>query len=202
VDGRLFLYFKDKNMLKQNRFLAILSMLFLAMLACSVNVGGPEIPDAPELENIEGSKEAMETQWKQAFEDAKDSGVVTITFTEAQLTAFLRARAAEDENVVLDDPIVILTDGQMDIYGTTTQGNVTANIRVSIVATVGDDGGPALEVTGADLGPVEVTEERLSAFTAAINEALSGQVGSTATGFKLEAILIQEDLLAVSGTVR
>lgn len=180
----------------------LLSLLLLTSLACSVFIGGPEYP-AETIPISTADAPAMQTQVAQAFLDGAQSGVVTLTITETQLTSLLAAKMEASENPMFTDPQVFLRDNQLRLYGKITRGIVAANMQVT--ANVGVDpvaGTPKIEVVSADFGPLPAPEGLNSAINATLAEAFTGSLGPVAVGFRLESIAIADGKMSLSGRIK
>ncbi len=188
-------------MSKRAKFYLIVFVFILAGLACQVNVGGPEVPATSVPVSTEAAV-SLETAWEQAFAQAKDTGTVTITITEAQLTSFLAYQLAEQEDPLFSEPQVFLQDGQIQIFGKATSGNVTATVRVVMTVSVDETGVPKFELSSADFGPVPVPEGLLSGLSSTLDEAFTGKVGPVATGLRIESIIIGNGTMAITGRVK
>ncbi len=183
------------------RSLLALAVLLLAALACQINIGGPETPEA----RIPVSTEAVESLtdlWDSAREQALDDGQLTLVVNEAQLTSLLAFRLQEMEEPLFDDPQVYLRDGQIEIFGTAHRGRLTANTRVVLQVEVDENGTPRLELTSADFGPWPVPEELLTGLSAMLDEAFTGRLGPAATGLRVESITIGGGLMAITGKIK
>ena len=187
--------------MKQKILLSFIS-LALASLACSVFVGGPEYP--PQAVPISTNDvPAMQTQVAQAFLDGADSGYVTLTITEAQLTSLLAAKLEAKENPPFTDPQIYLREGQLQLYGKITRGAFSANMLVA--ASVGVDPAtnmPKVEIVSADFGPLEAPEGLNSTVSAVVAEAFTGSLGPVATGFRLESIAIADGVMTLTGRIK
>lgn len=179
--------------------LVILALL-LTTLACTVNVGGPELP----TETIPVSTEAVEslkTEIQQAVLNAVD-GEITIHIDESQITSYLYYKLAADENALFQNPQVYLQDQQMRIYGQAQTGKLLANIGIIVTATVSPEGQPVLEIVSADFGPLPVPDGLRKALTDLLTEAYTGALGPVATGFRLESIDIQDGVMTLTGRIK
>ncbi len=182
------------------RTLPALLLLLLATLACTINVGGPELPP----ERIPVSTEAVEAlqaEIAQAVMDAVD-GQVTLKINETQLTSYLAQKLAADPEALFQEPQVYLRDQQIRIYGVVRSGNLVATIGIVVTATVGPDGTPLLEIVSADFGPFPVPDGLRNALTTMITEAYTGSLGPVATGFRLEAIDIRDGVMTLVGRIK
>jgi hypothetical protein len=181
-------------------FPALLALL-LAIMACTIHLGGPQIPDA----NIPVSTEAalsLEEQLKQAKETAQQTGILTLRISEAQLTSYLASRLQADPEAVLENPRVLLRDGQVQVYGLARKGYFTANVAIIVSVTLDEQGKPKIEIVSADFGPLPVPQGLRETIQAAVQEAYTGAIGPAATGFRLETIQIADGFMTLSGRVK
>jgi len=177
-----------------------ISVLVLSILACTLNVGGPDYPD----QRIPVSTEALEEfqasmQTAAAFGAA--TGETTLVITEPQLTSYLAYRLQAQSKPLFTDPQVYLRDGQIQIYGTAQQGVLQATIALVVTAGVDEQGKLALELTSADFGPLPLPEGLNEAVTATLEEAYTGAIGPSAIGFRLTSITIANGTMTIVGRV-
>ncbi len=175
--------------------------LVLAALACTIHVGGPDIPE----ETIPVSTESvagLEEQVKLAKDAAEQSGVLSLQITEAQLTSYLAFKLQEEPEPFLREPQVFLRDGQVQLYGRAYQGNFTANVALIMRVGVDEAGKPTLEIVSADFGPLPVPEGLRETATAALQEAYTGALGPVATGLRLESISIADGIMTLNGRTK
>ena len=180
--------------------LAIVALLFAA-LACEINVGGPETPEAA----IPVSTEAVFSlvdMWTAAIEGAVESGQVNLVVNESQLTSLLALRLENEADPLIQDPQVYLQGGKMQIYGKATRGNLAANVRIVLAVELTEDGVPDLILETADFGPWPVPEGMLIGLSAMLDEAFTGTLGPAAIGVRLESVVIDNGLMALSGRIR
>jgi hypothetical protein len=189
------------SMNAKNRLQLALFVLILATLACTINVGGPDYPDTP----IPVSTEAVE-QMKQSLQEAMAtgavSGQVTFVINEVQLTSYLAFKLQEQPDPFITSPQVYLRDGQIQIYGTAQSGYFLATARIIFTAYADADGKLAIELSEADFGPLPVPDGLKEAATAVVSEAYTGALGPVATGFRIEAIVISDGMMAITGRVK
>ncbi|MGQ9832996.1 MAG: hypothetical protein ACUVRJ_04240 [Candidatus Villigracilaceae bacterium] len=184
----------------QQTFLALLA-LWLATLACTIHMGGPQIPDVSVPVSTEAAF-SLEEQFKQAKETAKQTGMLTLQISEAQLTSYLTNWLQSNPKAVLQDPRVLLRDGQMQVYGIVRKGYFTANVNITISVSVNEQGQPKIEIVSADFGPLPVPKGLRDTIQAAVQEAYTGAIGPAATGFRLETIQIADGFMTLSGRVK
>ncbi len=176
-------------------------ILILSSMACNMFIGGPEYPDGqiPVSTEIAGS---VEEQLKQAVESAQQTGTLSFSITEAQLTSLLAQRLASEQEAFLTEPQVYLRDNEIQIYGKAQQGPFTANVRIALVAMVDGSGQPSITVKSVDFGPLPAPEELNKTISAMVNEAFTGALGPAATGFRLETITISNGLMTLTGRIK
>ena len=189
-------------MKKKTNILLTFVSLAAASLACAINVGGPDQPIAavtPAPEDAQAMREIID----QAIITGAETGVITVSITESQLTAFIVEWLAQQQTPPFSNPQVLLRDGQMKLYGTVTQGMFTANMLIAMNVTVDEaTGQPKIQITSADFGPIPAPEGLNNAISAAIEEAFTGSFGPVAVGFRLEAITIADGEMTMTGRIK
>ena len=181
--------------------LLLILPLALAVLACTIFVGGPDYPKTP----IPVSTEAvgsLDDQFHAAETAAADSGTLTLTINESQVTSLIASKLAEQTDPFFTDPQVYLRDGQIQIYGKAVQGNLQANVRIILSATLDDNGKPVISVVSADFGPLPAPEGLNNAISKMVDEAFTGAIGPAAIGFRLESLTIADGVMTLTGRVK
>lgn len=176
-------------------------VLAAGAIACRINLGGPELP----TETIPVSTEAvtsLDEAWAAAIKGSEATGSFTMVINESQLTSLVTQSLEKQENPPIRDPQVFLRDGQLQLYGTATRGNLEATVRLIVSVAVDADGYPDIRIVSGDFGPFPLPEDVLNGFSAVIDEAFTGEVGPIATGIRLESIVIDGGLMAITGRVR
>ena len=189
--------------------LPLILPLALAALACTIFVGGPDYPKTP----IPVSTEAvgsLDDQFHAAETAAADSGTLTLNINESQITSLIASKLAEQTDPstgsrqasFFTDPQVYLRDGQIQIYGKAVQGNLQANVRIILSATLDDNGKPVISVVSADFGPLPAPEGLDNAISKMVDEAFTGAIGPAAIGFRLESLTIADGVMTLTGRVK
>ena len=177
------------------------SVLFLGILACTMNVGGPAYPD----QQIPVSTEAVgefQSGMQTAVAAGAETGVVTLVITESQLTSYLALRLQTQPQPLFTDPQVYLRNGEIQIYGTAHQGYLLATIAVVVTAGVDEQGQLKIVLTSADFGPLPVPAGLKDAITASLQEAYTGAIGPAAVGFRLESITVSDGTMTIVGRTK
>jgi len=179
---------------------SILVSLFLATLACQIDVGGPEPPFPPIAADDQAANEVTNL-WQTALESALDSGEVMLILEESQLNAFVTKRLAAEDSL-LQEPQVFLRQNAIQVYGYIIQGFFRANIHLSISPILDQEGRITFELTLASVGPIPVPEAVKNTISAILTEAFTGTLGSLATGIRVSSLVINDGQLAIVGELR
>jgi hypothetical protein len=174
--------------------------LAASTLACSVNLGGPDIPSVPQPSTASATQ-ASES-WSDALNGAATSGEVKVILTEDQLTSALAERLADDNQALLRSPAVTLRDGAIQIYGVIQQGPFEANVRLVVTPTVDAEGRLNFELTSADFGPIPAPNGLRESLSGMLSEALVGPLGALATGFRVTSVAVADGSLAIVAELR
>lgn len=186
---------------RQLSFLVGTFALVLAVTSCTLNLGGPAYPNIV----IPVSTEAMgELQFSvgTAVAAGTGTGEVALIFTEPQLTSFLFYKLQAQSQPFFINPQVYLRDGQLQMYGTTSNGYFEASALIILSAGVDDQGKLKIELTSANFGPFPVPNGLKEILTATIQEAYVGALGPVATGFKLKNVIIADGTMAIIGQTK
>ena len=173
--------------------------LATATVACSIFVGGPEYPGPPDSSSTQAA-ESAQTQIARAAVEGAQTGAFRLVITESQLTAYLASQLSPSS--LISDPHVLLRDGVMHIYGKVQSGIFFATMGAQAQVTVDDQGQPQIKITSADLGPVPMPEALTRSLSAVLQEALTGSLGPTAIGFRLESVEIADGTMTITGQTK
>ena len=175
--------------------------LALASLACTVFVGGPEYPSTPIAVSTEAVG-SLNDQIHAAQTAAAQNGVMTLTVNETQITSLLASKLETQTDPFLRDPQVYLRNNEIQVYGKVRQGNLEANVRIVLSASIDAEGKPVIAVTSADFGPLPAPEGLNKTISALIDETFTGALGPAASGLRLESITIAEGVMTLTGRVK
>jgi hypothetical protein len=178
--------------------LGAIGALLVATLACSIFVGGPSYPEET-VPSTTATPLSLQDQVEQAVTAGSETGQVSLQITEGQLTAWLAQKVSEQSNPIISDPRVYLQDGQMKVYGKAVSGFLSANVSITLKATVDADGQPQINVEQTDFGPIAAPQGFNEAVAASVREAFTGWLGPVATGFRLDSITIGDGVMTVTG---
>jgi hypothetical protein len=194
---------------RRSSFLFHLLIVLFASLACTVFVGGPDYSDLDPIPVSTEAAQSLRDGIAKSIEGGLQTGTVTITVTETQITSYLAlamqtnpALQQEDQEPFFHEPQVYLREGQMKIYGKTRQGMFAANIGIILNVGIDAAGKPKIEVVSADFGPFPAPEGVNEAVTVFIEEAFTGSFGPVATGLRIETISIASGVMTLTGRIR
>jgi len=196
--------------MKQTKYAlpVFLLTLILASLACTIFVGGPDYSNLAPIPVSTEAAGSLKDEMQKAFEAGAQTGVVTLTITESQITSILALRLQSDPTMqanqqpIITDPQVYLRDNQMKIYGKSQKGMFAANIGIIVNVGVDELGKPKIEIASADFGPFPVPGGIKDALTKMIDEAYTGSIGPAATGLRIETITINAGIMTITGRIK
>ena len=175
--------------------------LTMVPIACTIFVGGPDYPSPAIMTSTEAVGN-LELQVQSAQTLAAQTGTITLTVNETQITSLLMAKLDAQGESFLQAPQVYFRNGQIHVYGKATQSNLQANFRVILSASIDSEGQPLLTVTSADFGPFPTPVELNKTISTLIEQAFTGSIGPAATGLRLQTINIQDGTLTITGQVK
>lgn len=186
---------------KNNSLRIILPVLVLSLvsLACQINLGGPTIPENSAPPASAEDAQNFENSIKTTFENAGENEPVSFSITQEQMTYYVAQKIGETPASFISNPQVFLRNGQIELYGEAVNGSLTGNVMIVLHAVVDENGVPSVQLVTADFGPLPVPDGLMDGFSAMMNEALTGSIGSTASGFKLEDISIEDGVMTITG---
>jgi hypothetical protein len=185
----------------QSVFIILGACLILATLACQLQLGGPRPPSPPAGLPSEAST-PLEQAWASAVEAAGRTGEITLTVDESQLNGLVQQKLDADANSIILQPQVFLRQGQIQLYGVSTQGLVRARVHVSIKPVVNSDGQLEFDIPSAEFGPFPAPQALKEAVSRSINELFTGAVGPLAVGFRVTSVIITDGQMAIVATIR
>jgi hypothetical protein len=175
--------------------------LFLSILACTINLGGPAYPS----DRIPISTAAVGDLLNSvatAAAEAEETGEVTLILNETQLTSYLADQLSKQPDPILSDPQVYLRDGQIQVYGTARRSYFLVTVAAFLKAGVDGQGHLAVTLDSADFGPLPVPQGLKDAVTSSIQDAYTGAIGPAATGIRLENVTIAGGTMTVTGRTK
>ena len=180
------------------RFSAFLILLVLTSLACQMPIRAIST-QTPTL--IPVSTEAvgqMENQMATAAAELEQTGQVTVTFTETQLTSYFAQQLSTSGEMMLTDPQVILANDTIEVTGTAAVGKLKSNTQI-ILEPYADQGNLRMTILEAKFGKLPVPDAILKTLTNTLNQNLDNLTSINGQKFWLETIEIADGTMTLSG---
>jgi len=180
------------------RLIFILLILGAASLACNLPTGGPTRPpveptlNSDDLQNLEESLKAT----LQAADLSKE---VTLTITQQQLNSFLLAEMESQTDQPFTNPQVVLTNGQMEVYGKVTQSGIVLDSKIVLKPRVAENGEPKLDVISIDVGPFPAPDSLKDQIGTVVDNTLRDYIAAQGSDFTVTNMTITEGVMTVTG---
>jgi hypothetical protein len=176
--------------------LPVLVVFLMISLACNFPTEGAATP-TQESDFLPPTP--LQGQGESSIDQDPSTGRVTIVLTEADLTSFLAAELASQENPPLLNPQVYLRDGQVEVLGQTQLGPLTTDVRLIMVVNVTPDGQLDFQVVSADLGSVPAPAQLTEQLSNIANDNFRRSVGPQMQGYRAERVVIGEGRITITG---
>lgn len=179
---------------------ALLLMLVLSALACALPLQATETPPTrvpPSTQDVEELKEEVAT----ASARFAESGELSITVTEQQLTAFLLEGLASQPDITMTEPQVILQNGQIQLSGKMMFGKVNVPVQIVLAASV-QNGALVVGVVSANFGIIPIPEKLLTQITDMINKNLTQSITMEGRQLDVEQVEIADGTMKITGKGR
>lgn len=185
---------------KVNIRIAISSLLLMS-IACQIDVGGPDRPGPSILADQSMATDVAQV-WSEAITEAVSTGKVMVFFNEAQITGFVTQRLETDQSPLVKDPQIFLRQGQIQVYGVFERGIFKAATLVRVEPAIDEEGQLTFRFVEAKVGPVPAPELLMESLSVVLTEALTGSIGSLATGIRLTSLAIANGEMSIVGEIR
>lgn len=179
-------------------FLALVLLVF-ASLACNLpsskSTQSPAaVPMSPE------ELQSLEDNLKKTV--AASSGELTLTLTEQQLNAVLLDKLAEQNDQLISDLVVRLTNGRMEINGKAVQGPISLDLAIILKPEIDPSGSSFLNIEEITIGGLPVPGDTKDKIGSLVDRAMQEYLSSQSQGFKPSKITIDEGKMTVTGSIQ
>jgi uncharacterized protein YpmS len=185
--------------MKQIRTFFLILVLF--SLACQMPIRAAQ--QEQEQTPIPVATEAagqLEDQMATAAAELEQTGQVTVTISEAQLTAFVAEQLSANGGDVLTDPQVKLRNGKIEVTGKASVGFLTADAIV-ILQPYAEQGKLRLSIEEAKFGAVPIPDATLDTLTNTLNQNLDNFTTVNGREFWLETVTVEDGFMTLSGNL-
>lgn len=177
--------------------ISILLVLVITSLACNLPGRNSVIPPtAVPMSAAEAGQ--LEESLKATLENP--AGEVTIIITQQQINAYMISQLASQGDQIISDPVVVLTDNQIEFYGKLTQNGISINTKMVFQARVDLNGDPKLDVVSIDLGGLPAPDSLVNQIETMVDNTLISYLETGTTRFRATSITIGEGQMTVTGT--
>jgi uncharacterized protein YpmS len=176
-----------------------MGVIIFASLACNLPTSGSGSPPTAAPMSDEEFQQ-LEERMKQTLESS--SGEVTVTFTEQQINSIITAKLASENEQIITDPVVRLTNGRMEVYGKLPQAGIPLDAKMVLKPGIDPSGNPKLDVEDVSMNGLPVPDELKDQVGNLIDQAFQEYLTSQNQGFKTSSITIEEGKMIVTGTLQ
>jgi hypothetical protein len=182
------------------RLILILAVLVSAGLAC--NFPGSASGDLPPTARPMSTEEVqnLEQQVQQTLENPNENGEVTITLSQDQVNSLVVGEIAQQPDLGVSDPSVVLTGGNMEVYGKVTQNGVSANLKAVMQPQIDSNGDLKLNITSMNLGGLPVPDVLKDRVSTLAENAFNSYLEANTDNFKARSISMGEGQMTITGT--
>jgi uncharacterized protein YpmS len=158
------------------------------------------LPDSSEKSN--GSKIVPPVKSTTNFEatlavPAQSSSPVTITLTEAQVTSIIEQQLKSQNDQILINPQVHLSDGIVQLTGNVDQGILSGEVDIKFQIILDGNGKPKINLVSANIGKIVIPSSVLDPMIASID--LDNLADSSGKHFKIQSIEISDGKMMITG---
>jgi uncharacterized protein YpmS len=134
--------------------------------------------------------------------ETQENKPVKIVLDEEQLTSIIVKELQTQQDQPIEDPQILLRDGQVQVLGNVKQGALTLPLQMLISVSVNNQGKPQYRVTSANVGPLPLPQSTLDDLSTQLDSVLTQNLGSEVDNVYIENITIADGLMTVTGHQR
>ena len=167
------------------RSLLILPVLIL-LVGTACNLSGGPTPPRP-IQTVPPQEPQIDQQI-QTLQPDPNSGKVTLTITEAQITTAIVENLQKENISGLTDPVVVFQPGQVELYATIKGDAFSANGRIVLSVRIDPNGKPVVDILEANFGPFPIPAGFLNDLSTQVDHAISDSMKDYQSEYHLESI--------------
>ncbi len=192
---------KVRNKPTHRYILLILSVFVLSALACSL----PQVIFRSEPTPLPVSSDAV-TEMKGNIDEAakafQETGEINLQITEVQITSYLVDELNSQENPFIQDPQILLRDGEIQMTADYQQGEITLPLKAAISVEADGSGGLSYELTSASIGPLALPEVLVEQMLGQFQQMFDNNISSQLDDVYIESITIADGTMTIQGHSR
>jgi uncharacterized protein YpmS len=181
------------------RSILLVTVLISTSIACSIPLRGMTLAktESPVISDLPQNLEEFIDENGQIN---PETGTITVTLTQEELTAYLNSYLASQSDISFKDPQIILSKDRMDVYGNLQESILSANIKISLNALVNEAGQIDINIVEADFGPIPIPENMLNTILSQVKESLIDTIASVNNGSEITQIVINDGSMSITGS--
>jgi uncharacterized protein YpmS len=183
------------------RVIFLLLVLLASSLACTLPAAFRPTPTSTPVPVSTADPEELQQELATAASQFSETGNLSITLTEQQLTAYLVEALAQQSDLQVIEPQVILQEGEIQISGKTVFGKLNVPVQI-IFRPVAESGQLKLEVVSANFGKIPVPEKFLTQITDLVNQNLNENLTVDGRQVEIDSVEIATGKMTVTGKAR
>ncbi len=182
-------------------FLVLSLVLIFLSLACNLGAGrlrSAATPTSLPPKNVESLEESL----RKAVDEAQTGAEVKLEITEQQMTSFVANEIQRQDETPIDNPRVLLRDGQIKFLATVERQNIALPAEVLMTVQPDGNGRPRFRVDAAKIGPLPVPGNVKSDLESSLDGAFADEIESLTPNTYIESIIIADGVMTITGRVR
>jgi uncharacterized protein YpmS len=181
-------------------FLMVLALL-IVMMAC--NLPQRKIADIPTpIPVTTASAQEMEDILGDAVKGFEETGTIDIEISESQLTSYIAVQLESQPDPVFQNPQIGLRDGEIQLSGDVTQGNLALPMKARIAVSATSSGNLEYEITSASLGPLPLPQSIIDQLSTQIDQVIETNFSSQLAGINISEVVIANGVMTIKGQAR
>ena len=191
--------------MKECKHIKILTIIFIAAMisiACNFQGFRGNQPRETIPVTTQAANNLQEKILEALDEVASGKQNITLSIEEAELTSLVAFELQKIPEPQILEPQIYLRDGQVQVFASLKEANVSTPIQLVIEAQAGADGYPQYQVVSAMMGPVPLPGPVLDQITSLIDRVLSEKIHSQAHQVFIHSIQIADGVMTIQGESR
>ncbi len=178
-----------------------IAFLILVLVLSSIACGLPtrDLPPTPTAIPVDPAQaQALEDQLATAAAELDAGNIVTLTFTDSQLTSYFAAQLGQQSDVTIANPQVRLTNGNIELSGDLTIEKLSAQATLIFEAYV-NQGRLQIQLLDAKLGALPVPDRFLNEINNAMNANMDDMTSVDGRRLDIQSVTIGEGVMTIVG---
>lgn len=175
----------------------LLLVLFLSSVACGLPTR--DLPPTPTAIPVDPAQaQALEDQLATAAAELEAGNLVTLTFTDSQLTSYFAKQLGQQSEFSFVDPQVRLTGGNIEMGGKITIEKLSAQATL-VFSTYVAEGRLRVELLDAKLGALPVPDRFLNQINDTMNANMDEMTSADGRKLDIQSVTVGEGVMTIVG---